>query len=136
MFGTEIVESHLSFGIYDNISALLPNPNRVLAFGIAVATQSFARRSKGDVMPEPKQFTVRGDNGLRGTMFATARFLDDNSERLVRLEDGRELRVPADALDPQPDGSFYLRLAPSDIPGTRNSATTQNNDAARPAEPG
>jgi hypothetical protein len=62
-------------------------------------------------MPE-KKFEVYGDNGLRGVMFASARFLDGNSERVVKLEDGRELRVPADALEPRPDGSFYLRLNP------------------------
>lgn len=75
-------------------------------------------------MPETKQFTVHGDNGLTGVMFASARFLDTDSERIVKLNDGTELRVAADALEPRPDGSFYLHLKPEDIP---------NRAAERPA---
>ncbi len=42
-------------------------------------------------------------------MIGPARFLDDSKERLVRLDDGTEMRVPTSALEPQPDGSFYLK---------------------------
>jgi hypothetical protein len=84
-------------------------------------------------MSDGKQFTVYGDNGLKGTMFANARFLDDNAERIVRLDNGQELRVPADALEPKPDGSFYLRLAPSDLPGGNHA--TKNGGGAGLNEP-
>ncbi len=72
-------------------------------------------------MAEPRQFTVHGDNGLKGVVFASARFLDPNSERVVKLDNGTELRVPANALEPRPDGSFYLHLGPKDIPGRRTA---------------
>lgn len=53
-------------------------------------------------------------------MYASARFIDTKPEKRVILEDGRELFVPSSALEPQPDGSFYLRSAiepavPSDL---------------------
>ncbi len=55
-----------------------------------------------------KEYPVYGD-GIKGVLIGPARFLDESKERLVRLEDGTELRVPSNALEPQPDGSFYLR---------------------------
>src|ERR1019366_8465103 len=60
-------------------------------------------------MPVDKQFPVYGDNGLKGTLFAPARFLDKATMKRVRLDDGRELEVPPEALEAKPDGSFYLR---------------------------
>lgn len=59
-------------------------------------------------VPEMKQYPLRG-RGIRGVVMAPARFLDDNKERQVRLDDGSEMLVPASALEPQADGSFYLR---------------------------
>jgi len=67
-------------------------------------------------MADGKQFTVYGENGLKGTMFANARFLDDNAERVIRLDNGQELKVPASALEPRSDGSFYLRTVQRDAP--------------------
>ena len=62
-------------------------------------------------MASDKQFPVYGDDGLKGTLFAPARFLDSSTQKRVRLEDGREIVVPADALVPAPDGSFFLKNA-------------------------
>jgi len=72
-------------------------------------------------MAADKEFPVHGDNGLHGVLLAPARFLDDSPERKIRLDDGRELTVPADLLEPQRDVSFYLL-------SEANSATS------RPAE--
>lgn len=67
-------------------------------------------------MPKEKEFPVYGDNGLKGTLLAAARFLDASLEKRVRLDDGREIMVPSSALLPQPDGSYYLKYG--DQPGT------------------
>lgn len=66
------------------------------------------RKSK---MPKEKEFPVYGNNGLRGTLLAAARFLDASPEKRVRLEDGREIVVPSSALVAQPDGSYYLNYS-------------------------
>jgi hypothetical protein len=63
-------------------------------------------------MPEPKTFPVFSDRGQIGTLLAPARFLDDRAEKTIRLDDGREVVVPADALEVRQDGSFYLRQPP------------------------
>jgi hypothetical protein len=60
-----------------------------------------------------KQFPVYGDDGIKGTLFAPARFLDNSTKKRIRLDDGREIMVPAESLVPAPDGSFYLRNAAS-----------------------
>jgi hypothetical protein len=62
-----------------------------------------------------KEYPVYGD-GIKGVMIGPARFLDDSAERLIRLEDGSELRVPTSALEPQADGSFYLRQRTESTP--------------------
>jgi len=82
-----------------------------------------------NVMADRKQFTVYGENGLKGTMFANARFLDDNAERVIRLENGQELSVPASALEPRSDGSFFLRTIQ---PDSRANGAGTNGAAANP----
>jgi hypothetical protein len=79
-------------------------------------------------MPEVKEYPVYGD-GVRGVVVAPARFLDESREKLVRLNDGAEFMVPADALEPQPDGSFYLRR-----PRREESGRTEASRAAEPVE--
>ena len=59
-------------------------------------------------MAKEKEFPVYGNNGLRGTLLAAARFLDASPEKRIRLEDGREIVVPSSALVAQPDGSYFL----------------------------
>ena len=71
--------------------------------------QEWLAECKRKPMPAEKEFPVHGDDGLRGVLLAPTRFLDDAPERKIRLDDGRELTVPSEALEPQRDGSFYLR---------------------------
>ncbi len=65
-------------------------------------------------MPELKKFPVFGKNGRLGTLTAAARFLDNRSEKTIQLEQGGEISVPAESLEVQADGSFFLRELPSD----------------------
>ena len=60
-------------------------------------------------MPELKSFPVYSDQGYIGSLQASSRFLDDRKEKTIKLEDGRELTVPAKCLTVQADGSFFLR---------------------------
>jgi hypothetical protein len=83
-------------------------------------------------MPTDKQFPVYSDDGLVGTLFAPARFLDDSPEKRVRLENGREVKVPASALEPRSDGSFYLKK-PVDLEMGSNGA--QTTAPVEPTEP-
>jgi uncharacterized protein (TIGR02271 family) len=59
---------------------------------------------------------VTATGGLRGTI-DTAEWPVDGSRReiLVRLNDGRQVMVPADALTPTPDGGYRLTLAGTDL---------------------
>jgi hypothetical protein len=68
-------------------------------------------------MSRQQQFRVTDRNGVRGTLLTTSRFLDDNPQRLIRLEDGRELLVPKQLLRPQDDGSFMLTAPIADLMG-------------------
>jgi hypothetical protein len=86
-------------------------------------------------MPVEKQFPVYGDNGLRGTLTAASRFLDNTPEKKIRLEDGREITVPSEMLEAQRDGSFYLHspigAARPEASNTTNKVPSKNvNDAA------
>jgi len=54
-------------------------------------------------------------DGTTGILLASSRFLDDNPNRLIRLEDGREIVVPKQLLRPQDDGSFLLTVRLRDI---------------------
>lgn len=60
-------------------------------------------------MVRDKEFPVYGINGFRATLLSPARFLDNSSEKKLRLEDGREILVPASDLELKSDGSFYLK---------------------------
>lgn len=72
-------------------------------------------------MPEVKEFPVYGE-GIRGVVIGPARYLDERKEKLVRLEDGSEFTVPAEALEAQPDGSFYLRQPPVETQEKQSTA--------------
>jgi hypothetical protein len=77
-----------------------------------------------------KQFPVYGDDGLKGTLFAPARFLDSSTQKRVRLEDGREIVVPSESLVPAPDGSFYLKNASAFLVGKPSSGGTTGPTAS------
>jgi len=68
-------------------------------------------------MSRQQQFRVTDRNGVKGTLLTTSRFLDDNPQRLIRLDDGRELLVPKQLLRPQDDGSFLLTVPIADLMG-------------------
>lgn len=84
-------------------------------------------------MPAMKEFPVHGENGLRGVLLAPARFLDDAPERRIRLEDGREVTVPSNLLEPQRDGSFYLRTPPAESTPAQDPQATQEMRAVQPS---
>ncbi|HYO81552.1 MAG TPA: YsnF/AvaK domain-containing protein [Bryobacteraceae bacterium] len=56
-----------------------------------------------------RSFPLVLDTGERAELLATSRFLDDSSDRLIRLADGREVRVPREAVTVDKDGMFHLR---------------------------
>ena len=60
-------------------------------------------------MAELQEFEVKLSDGRRGKVLRTSRFLDKREFNTVKLSNGTELTVPAAALEPQQDGSFYLR---------------------------
>lgn len=60
-------------------------------------------------MAELQEFEVRLSNGLKGTVLRSSRFLDKREFNTVKLSDGTEFTVPSATLEPQQDGSFYLR---------------------------
>lgn len=81
-------------------------------------------------MAEYQQFPVTGAGGLRGTMFATSRFLDERPQRLLRLADGREFVVPAKALQARDDGSYFLNMPPGELERYAASAPSAAGGAA------
>lgn len=67
-------------------------------------------------MNPPKPILVTGKDGLRGTIEqADQPVLGSHDRVTVRLEDGREVMVPADALEMQDEGHYYLPLALADL---------------------
>jgi uncharacterized protein (TIGR02271 family) len=59
---------------------------------------------------------VVGADGMRGTIDTTLWPLDGSrSEVLVRLDDGRQVLVPLEALSRQGDGSYVLSLSASEL---------------------
>lgn len=60
-------------------------------------------------MAELQEFPVKLSDGRKGTVLRTSRFLDKRDFNTVKLSNGTELKVPSSALEPQQDGSFYLR---------------------------
>jgi len=87
-------------------------------------------------MAELKSFRVFGDEGPIGTLRASARFLDNRTEKQVTLDDGSVLQVPSADLEVQPDGSFYLRrLLTSQDEQPVPQAARQESAAPPPPEP-
>ncbi len=60
-------------------------------------------------MAELQEFEVTLSSGLKGTVLRSSRFLDKREFNTVKLNNGAELTVPSATLEPQQDGSFYLR---------------------------
>jgi hypothetical protein len=87
-------------------------------------------------MAAEKTFPVYGDNGLKGTLFAAARFLDTTPEKRVVLEDGREITVPSSSLEAQPDGSYYLRPPNGPTPPEAQETPVPQALSEAPAEGG
>jgi uncharacterized protein (TIGR02271 family) len=84
-------------------------------------------------MSELRPFPVILESGETATMYATARFLDDRQERLIRTKDGREFLVPKSALVPRADGSFELRMPPSEM-DTQHRFRAQSVEQAQRVE--
>ena len=64
-------------------------------------------------MLDMRAVPVNGKDGWHGTI-DLERTQTSNS-RYVRLDDGREIMVPADLMQRQPDGSFYLPLSLAEL---------------------
>jgi Domain of unknown function (DUF2382) len=91
-------------------------------------------------MAELKTFPVYGENGKQvGTVRAATRFLDDSAEKTVRLNDGREVMVEAEALEVRGDGSFYLKKIAETLNDTAAEEPFEDGDmhmvAATPEAP-
>lgn len=71
-------------------------------------------------MADLKSFPVYSDSGQIGRVLASARFLDDRAQKTILLSNGKEVNVPADALDVRRDGSFFLRNASRFLNGNAN----------------
>ena len=76
-------------------------------------------------MNQLRSFPLVLDNGERGEVLSTARFLDDRKDRVVRLANGREFLVPKSALKPQDDGSFRLMMTPAELDRFAASGTPE-----------
>ena len=74
-------------------------------------------------MAELQEFEVKLSNGQRGTVLRSSRFLDKREFNTVKLSNGTELKVPSANLEPQQDGSFYLRDGQSQSSPKPESAT-------------
>jgi len=60
-------------------------------------------------MPEHQKYPVIiTGTGEKGFVFRRARFLDRSEENRIVLDSGREIRVPSDALEIAPDGTFTV----------------------------
>ncbi len=67
-------------------------------------------------MKELSHARVAGKNGLRGSIETIAQTAGgETSQALIRLEHGRTILVPADALILQDDGSYYLPISLDDV---------------------
>ncbi len=66
-------------------------------------------------MTEYKKFRMVGEGGLRGTVYAASRFLDESELKLIRLDDGQEFMIPSVALASRPDGSYQLQIPVSEL---------------------
>lgn len=59
-------------------------------------------------MSRYQQFQITDPDGVRATLLTTSRFLDGNREKLIRTEDGQEVLVPNELIQPLNDNSFRL----------------------------
>jgi uncharacterized protein (TIGR02271 family) len=67
-------------------------------------------------MDQSANSLVLGKDGLRGRLVSALPDAEkSNGRALLRLEDGQQLYVPADALQQQEDGSYYLPLSAADL---------------------
>jgi Domain of unknown function (DUF2382) len=83
-------------------------------------------------MAELQEFEVRLSSGLKGTVKRTSRFLDKREFNTVKLSDGKEITVPSASLEPQQDGSFYLRDVQAHTdPQPENGASGYGVETAR-----
>jgi uncharacterized protein (TIGR02271 family) len=59
---------------------------------------------------------VQGKDGLRGTLVSVAQHEPRDAEQVaVQLESGQQIRVPAAALVPLQDGSYYVPLSQAEL---------------------
>ena len=79
-------------------------------------------------MPDFKSFPVFAESGQIGRVLASARYLDDRAQKTILLTNGKELNVPAEALEVRRDGSFFLRGASRLLNGMSGASPT---DAAQ-----
>jgi uncharacterized protein (TIGR02271 family) len=76
--------------------------------------------------------TVRGKDGLRGVIEREAgsqRSGPESETVVIRLDDGRRIAVPVDLLELRDDGSYDLRLGPTDLdrPGSGSEIHEEGN---------
>ena len=79
-----------------------------------------------------RSFPLVLDNGERAELLATSRFLDDSAERIVRLRDGREIRVPTELITVDKDGTFYLRTTAGSEAPVAAAASSENEKTVIP----
>lgn len=61
-------------------------------------------------MSQYKQYPFADPEGVQGVVLSTSRFLGEDREKLLRLNDGQELVVPRDLLEPRNDNSYRLSV--------------------------
>lgn len=85
-------------------------------------------------MSQTAEVTVATADGLSGTIDTATWPLDGSRpDVLVRLEDGRGLMIPLDALARQNDGSYRLTLSGTDL--QRLEHALEPSDSGRAAVP-
>lgn len=83
----------------------------------AVVVGAAARiKGKGAVVTERERVVIIGKDRVRGTIEAPDRgAIADETQVLIRLENGRRVIVPAELLKRQDDGTYYLPLSLADL---------------------
>ncbi len=56
------------------------------------------------------QYPFVDPDGVQGVVLATSRFVGEEREKLIRLQDGRELVIPREYLQPRDDNSYRLSV--------------------------
>lgn len=67
--------------------------------------------------------TVTGNDGLHGIIEENNA---ENGQVTLRLEDGRRVLVPSEALTPQNDGSYHLDLSPQELNAAHTPRHAEN----------